>query len=174
MHAPAATGGPRRYHSRRTTTCRGLGTGPACTRCDWPRRADQRVAVRQPTAGSRRPPPRSPPTLAPAGVRGAPACCRSVPVRLAARPWSCCRRDANPHRSAAWKAIEENDPLAKASVSIACASPRARGKANLHDVLAKLQSEGRKNILIVPAVFFADADWMRTLQGECAAIWRTR
>ncbi len=74
--------------------------------------------------------------------------------------------DANPQDLAAWKAIEENDPLAKTSRFYRTRIATSAGEANLHDVLAKLQTEGRKNILIVPAVFFAHADWMRSLKAS--------
>ena len=74
--------------------------------------------------------------------------------------------DASPPQVAAWKAVEENDPLAKASRFYRVRIARSEGEGNLHDVLAKLQTEGRKNILIAPAVFFASPDWMRTLRAS--------
>ncbi len=74
--------------------------------------------------------------------------------------------DANPQDLAAWKAIEENDPLAKTSRFYRTRIATSAGEANLHDILAKLQTEGRKNILIVPAAFFAHADWMRSLKAS--------
>ncbi|MHB0959263.1 MAG: ChaN family lipoprotein [Pirellulaceae bacterium] len=73
--------------------------------------------------------------------------------------------DAEPQDVAAWKSIEENDPLAKTSRFYRLRIAMSAGEANLHDVLVKLQSEGRKNILIVPAVFFANGDWMRSLKA---------
>jgi aminopeptidase N len=71
---------------------------------------------------------------------------------------------ANPAQVTAWKAIEENDPLAKASRFYRVRIAQGEGPGALHEVLAKLQSENRKNILIVPAAFFADPNWMRTLR----------
>ena len=73
--------------------------------------------------------------------------------------------DASPPQITAWKALEENDPLAKDSRFHRLRIARDAGEGNLHDVLAKLYSEGRKNILIAPAVFFASPDWMRTLRA---------
>jgi aminopeptidase N len=74
--------------------------------------------------------------------------------------------DASPPQITAWRAIEENDPLAKASRFHRLRIARGAGEGNLHDILAKLQSEQRKNILIAPAVFFASPDWMRTLRAS--------
>jgi len=82
-----------------------------------------------------------------------------------------------------WLTLVENDPLAKQSrfyrTRIA-RTPSAGGPARdnnanapasattgigeLPDVLAKLLSENRKNVLLVPAVFYADADWLRRLR----------
>ncbi len=63
-----------------------------------------------------------------------------------------------------WLAIEEDDPLAAKSrfhrVRIAYDADGHR----LKDVLLKLQSENRKNILVVPAVFYADLLWLRSLR----------
>ncbi len=65
-----------------------------------------------------------------------------------------------------WMAIEKNDPLAQTSrfhrIRIACAD----GDPGLQEVLKKLESENRKNILIVPAAFCADPGWMRALNSE--------
>jgi uncharacterized iron-regulated protein len=85
-----------------------------------------------------------------------------------------------------WLTLVENDPLAKQSrfyrTRIARSPPASRlaiagnpggdeppsntaaGIAELPDVLAKLLSENRKNVLLVPAVFYADADWLRRLR----------
>ncbi len=64
-----------------------------------------------------------------------------------------------------WLAIEENDPLAKESRfhRLRVARPAASGR-DLASVLAKLSSENRKNILIVPDAFCADADSLRSLK----------
>ncbi len=63
----------------------------------------------------------------------------------------------------AWQALEREDPLAAASrfhrLRVATGSPGH----TLHEVLARLESEDRRNVLIVPAVFYADASWMREL-----------
>jgi len=64
----------------------------------------------------------------------------------------------------AWLALEGDDPLAKKSrfhrVRIATAS----GERALPAVLSKLLADGRKNALIVPAVFCADGASLRALQ----------
>ena len=70
-----------------------------------------------------------------------------------------------------WLDVEKNDPLAKKSrfyrVRIATLEP---GNRNLKDVLTKLKSENRTNILIVPGVFCAEANLMRRLQREVGAM----
>ncbi len=75
------------------------------------------------------------------------------------------RDDTPAAQREAWLAIEANDPLASRSrfhrVRIATGSE----ERSLLNVLQKLQSENRKNILIVPAAFCADADWMRVLEA---------
>jgi hypothetical protein len=67
----------------------------------------------------------------------------------------------------AWIAIEENDPLNKESrfhrVQIALSGADA-GERALPQLMAKLEGEGRKNLLIVPAVFYADAATMHSLE----------
>lgn len=66
----------------------------------------------------------------------------------------------------AWLDVEKNDPLAAASrfhrVRIATSSDERA----LPKVLEKLQRENRKNILIVPAVFYADLTWLRELHDS--------
>ena len=73
----------------------------------------------------------------------------------------------------AWFALEENDPLNKASrfhrLRIAMADPGA-GERSLPAMLAKLEGENRKNVLIVPAVFCADPGMMRTLEHQTRAL----
>jgi uncharacterized iron-regulated protein len=63
----------------------------------------------------------------------------------------------------AWQALEREDPLAAASrfhrLRVATGSP----EHTLHEVLTRLESEDRRNVLIVPGVFYADASWMREL-----------
>jgi len=65
----------------------------------------------------------------------------------------------------AWHALEENDPLAKASKFHRVRLAALEGDRNLTSVLTKLRDEGRKNVLIVPATFCADAAWMRLLRS---------
>ncbi len=70
----------------------------------------------------------------------------------------------------AWLAIEEDDPLAAKSrfhrVRIAYDADGHR----LMDVLKKLRSENRKNVLVVPAVFYADLLWLRSLRESVLAL----
>lgn len=72
----------------------------------------------------------------------------------------------------AWEALEESDPLAKKSrfhrVRIARTDAGA-GSRTLHEVLTTLEDEGRKNVLVVPAVFCAGSDTMRVLERETRA-----
>jgi len=66
----------------------------------------------------------------------------------------------------AWAALEDDDPLAAESrfyrLRVATGEP---GRA-LVDVLAKLQSEGRTNVLVVPATFCAEGATMRALERD--------
>lgn len=68
----------------------------------------------------------------------------------------------------AWMALEENDPLNKRSrfhrVRIARTDADA-GERALPELLATLEGQGRKNILIVPAAFYADARRMDELRS---------
>ncbi|VAX41108.1 PDZ domain [hydrothermal vent metagenome] len=72
----------------------------------------------------------------------------------------------------AWIALEENDPLNKASrfhrLRIAVDDADA-GERALSNMLETLEGEGRKNVLIVPAVFCADPDMMRKLEHQTRA-----
>ena len=73
----------------------------------------------------------------------------------------------------AWVAIEDDDPLNKASrfhrVRIARTDADA-GERSLSDMLATLEGEGRKNVLIVPAVFYAGPEAMRGLELDARAM----
>ncbi len=64
----------------------------------------------------------------------------------------------------AWQALEQEDPLAAASrfhrLRVATGVPGH----TLHEVLTRLESENRRNVLIVPGVFYADASWLRELE----------
>ncbi len=66
-----------------------------------------------------------------------------------------------------WIAVEENDPLNKQSrfhrVRIAVASDDA-GDRSLPSMLKTLESQGRKNILMVPASFYAAPAMMRRME----------
>lgn len=64
----------------------------------------------------------------------------------------------------AWLALEKEDPLAKKSRFLRLRIATASGERALPVVLSELLEKGRKNALIVPAVFCADGASMRTLQ----------
>ena len=165
--APARARTVRAGSFSSNTTCHAPGTGLVCTRCDWPPTADQRVAV---VSSSRR----TAAATAIATTLGAEAF--AAPGRAAAVSRSVRRHDGR--RAAARcqssaghglegdrreRSVGQNQPFPPR-----CGSRTSEGEGNLHDVLAKLLSEGRKNILIAPAVFFASPDWMRTLSAERA------
>lgn len=63
-----------------------------------------------------------------------------------------------------WIAIETDDPLAKDSRFHRTRVATADGERSLDKVLSKLQSENRRNVLIVPAVFYASATWLQSLK----------
>lgn len=66
---------------------------------------------------------------------------------------------------AAWKALVENDPLTRKSrfTRLRVAASGGDAADELPAVLTKLESENRRNVLIVPAVFHADGETMRAL-----------
>ncbi len=63
----------------------------------------------------------------------------------------------------AWQALEQADPLAAASRFHRLRLARDVPGHTLPEVLARLESEDRRNVLIVPGVFYAEASWMREL-----------
>ena len=71
---------------------------------------------------------------------------------------------------AAWKALVENDPLAKKSpfTRLRVAVTGGDPADGLPVVLGKLEAERRRNVLIAPAVFYADAETMRALRAQAA------
>ena len=66
----------------------------------------------------------------------------------------------------AWLALEENDPLARGSRFHRLRIATGTGERTLSQVLGKLSDEGRKNVLIVPATFFADPAQLRALRAQ--------
>jgi uncharacterized iron-regulated protein len=64
----------------------------------------------------------------------------------------------------AWLALEKDDPLAKSSRFYRLRVATGHGERALPAVLAALLEKGRKNVLILPAVFCADGASMRALQ----------
>lgn len=69
-----------------------------------------------------------------------------------------------PAEVAAWLAIEADDPLTKKSPFMRMRVATHDGERALPSVLAKLVSEGRKNVLIIPATFCADGETMRAMR----------
>lgn len=63
-----------------------------------------------------------------------------------------------------WLELEANDPLTKTSRFHQVRMATSYGEHGLAKVLAKLHSENRNNVLIVPAVFYAETDWLRELR----------
>ncbi|MEW6073327.1 MAG: ChaN family lipoprotein [Planctomycetota bacterium] len=72
--------------------------------------------------------------------------------------------DLPPAEVEEWLALEKDDPLAKQGRFHRVRIATAAGERALPGVLAGLLAQGRKNALIVPAVFCADAATMRELQ----------
>ncbi|MBM4000892.1 MAG: M20/M25/M40 family metallo-hydrolase [Planctomycetes bacterium] len=68
-----------------------------------------------------------------------------------------------------WLALERDDPLAKQSRFHRLRVATSDGPLAPPSVLAKLQSENRKNILLVPATFHASPDWLRDLRRDLDA-----
>lgn len=77
--------------------------------------------------------------------------------------------DVSDSDRAAFLALEEDDPLTRRNRFLRVRVATADGERALAAVLAKLESEGRKNVLIVPAVFCAANDTMRALRDQAAA-----
>ncbi len=69
-----------------------------------------------------------------------------------------------------WTALEEHDPLNQSSRFHRLRIATTTGERSLPAVLTKLQSEGRKNVLIVPAAFCADGTTMRALERSVRAL----
>ncbi len=69
----------------------------------------------------------------------------------------------------AWMQLEENDPLAAHSRFHRVRIATLDGAHRLADVLTKLKSEGRMNILIAPATFCADEAQMRSIKKQTLA-----
>lgn len=78
--------------------------------------------------------------------------------------------DAASPEAKAWLALQKDDPLNQGSrfhrLRIACNADQQR----LPDVLEALRSEGRENVLIVPAAFCADGATMRALRHSVRAL----
>jgi len=71
----------------------------------------------------------------------------------------------DPNDLATWMELtkKENDPLAANNRFLRLRVARMSGEYSLFNVVEKLLSENRKNVLIVPAQFCADAETMRAL-----------
>jgi hypothetical protein len=68
----------------------------------------------------------------------------------------------------AWKALVANDPLTRQNrfTRLRVAVTGGDAADALPAVLTKLESENRRNVLIAPAMFYADGDTMRALRRE--------
>ncbi len=71
---------------------------------------------------------------------------------------------ATPEQIEAWLALEKNDPLSKRSRFHRVRISTATGDLELEEVLERLEAKNRKNVLILPATFCADAATMRRLK----------
>lgn len=74
--------------------------------------------------------------------------------------------ETKPEELTAWLAIGAKDPLAATSRFHRVRIATATGDRTLPIVLKKLQAENRNNVLIVPAAFYADLSWLRTLRSS--------
>ena len=72
--------------------------------------------------------------------------------------------DIGPEELEAWRQLQENDPLNKKSRFHRLRIATTGGEGDLPTVLNELVSQNRKNVLIVPAAFCADAETMRALE----------
>lgn len=75
-----------------------------------------------------------------------------------------------PEVAEAWLALEADDPLNKASRFHRLRIATTGGERDLLTVLTELESQGRKNVLVVPAVFCADGETMRGLARSARGV----
>ncbi len=66
----------------------------------------------------------------------------------------------------AWKAIEEGKAIKKRSRFASLRTAFAESEPKLATVLAEIRDSGRSNVLVVPAVFCASAERMRSLRSS--------
>lgn len=69
-----------------------------------------------------------------------------------------------PEEAAAWRALEKDDPLSKASRFHRLVVAETTGERTLPVVLAELVAKNRTNVLVLPATWCADGATMRALQ----------
>jgi uncharacterized iron-regulated protein len=67
-----------------------------------------------------------------------------------------------------WLALEQDDPLARESRFHRVRIATATGERSLPQVLEKLQAENRRNVLIVPATFYASPTWLHSLYDSAS------
>ncbi len=79
-------------------------------------------------------------------------------------------KDAAAQDVRAWEALAQDDPLNKESRFHRLRIAKDEEGSRLPDVLATLKSEGRENILIVPAAYCADAATMRDLRRSVRSL----
>jgi len=74
--------------------------------------------------------------------------------------------DATEAELAQWADLEVTDPLAKKSRFHRLRIATETGGRSLSNVLRKLQSESRRNVLVAPANFYAAPTWMQALRSS--------
>ncbi|MCE9593271.1 MAG: ChaN family lipoprotein [Planctomycetes bacterium] len=75
----------------------------------------------------------------------------------------------DPIEAEVWRTLEKDDPLAKKSRFHRLRVAELSGEHGVDALLTELQGQGRKNVLIVPAVFCADGATMRALAERVRA-----
>ena len=70
----------------------------------------------------------------------------------------------------AWLDLEQDDPLARRNRFLRLRVAQQGGERDLAAVLSELEAAGRKNVLVVPAVFCASADAMRALRKSVRSL----
>lgn len=76
--------------------------------------------------------------------------------------------DVSAEELAEWRKLEQADPLTKASRFHRTRIATTAGETSLPRVLTKLAGENRRNVLIVPAVFYASSAWLQELAASVA------
>lgn len=72
----------------------------------------------------------------------------------------------------AWRALEEGQALKKRSRFASLRVAFAEGEPSLADTLEAIRASGRSNVLVVPAMFCADAEHMQALRKSAGSLER--